>query len=86
MDKLNTKSIVARVKAETPAFWKKIRNLMIVCGSIGAALEALPEKYTNWMPENTSGMMIVAGVIGASLASMTVKDTKKAEDKIREDK
>lgn len=74
MEKLNTQSILERVKSETPIFWKKIRALMISCGVIGGAIVVLPVDYTSFLPENTGGILITIGAIGTALASMTVKD------------
>jgi hypothetical protein len=74
-EKLNTQSVIARVKSETPRFWKKIRTLMIACGGLGITLTALKQEYImEWLPAETCHYLIVAGAIGTMLASLTVKD------------
>lgn len=74
MNNLNTQTIIDRVKAETPVFWKKIRYVMVSCGAVGAALIALPVEYISFLPSNTGGVFVTIGAIGTALASMTVKD------------
>lgn len=71
MDNLNT--FGKRLKAETPVFWKKIRNGMISCLAVGLGLAALPTAYTEWMPDNICGILITIGTVGTILAQSTVK-------------
>lgn len=80
MEKLNINTIVARVKSETPIFWKKVRALMLTIGGIGAAIKAavsaelivLPigfdAEYINWA--------ILIGLVGTTLATLTSEQKK----------
>lgn len=80
MEKLTVQSLYNRLKAEVPYFWKQIRRIMIVCGSIGGAIAALPEKYISFLPSNTAGVLITIGVVGTTLASLTCGPGTKPEN------
>ena len=78
IDKLNLKSVGARLKQKTPPFWAKLRKWMIGCGALGAALYAVPAEHMQWIPhklQNLDSILITIGVVGATLSSLTVKDT-----------
>lgn len=72
-------SIVKRLKSETPRFWKKIRNIMLVCGTVGGALLSVPVEYTiqiyKIVPEHLAGTLFTIGAVGTALASLTKTDT-----------
>lgn len=74
-EKLNFKSIAKRLKSETPKFWKQIRNIMIGCGTVGAALMALPAEQTVWLctwaPDHIAGTLVTIGAVGTALSSLT---------------
>ncbi len=80
MENLSIKSIYIRLKSETPRFWKKIRTIMITCGSIGGALVAIPAEYTiaiyQYIPGSLPGTLFTIGAVGTALASMTRMDNK----------
>ncbi|MES2287540.1 MAG: hypothetical protein V4547_17735 [Bacteroidota bacterium] len=71
-DKLNIGSIVERLKAETPPFWKKIRNLGIGIGAAGTALVVAKQQFVmEWLSEPFCEKMIVIGVVCTALSTMT---------------
>jgi len=72
MNKVNAKTVWARITSKTPVFFKKVRWYMVSCGAIGTALTALPAEQTAWMPVNTSGMLIAVGAVGTVLTSLAV--------------
>ncbi len=76
-EKFNLLTIWARLQSETPRFWKKLRQWMIGCGVVGAAIVAIPAEYTTWLytwaPANIGGTMITIGAVGTALASLTKK-------------
>ena len=80
-EKIDLKNIVGRLKSETPRFWKKIRNLMIACGTVGGALIAVPAEYTvqiyQHIPETLPGTLFTIGAVGTALASLTKTDSPK---------
>lgn len=80
MDNITIITVYQRLKSSTPKFWKKVRWMMVACGSIGAAIMALPKEYTVWVPQNIPGMLMTAGAIGTALASLTVQDAKQKSD------
>lgn len=72
MDKLNLKSIVERIKAKTPPFWKKIRAVGISIGAVGTALIGAKQMYVlAWLSEPLCQKMIVIGVVATTLSSLT---------------
>lgn len=71
MDKLNFASIFQRIKAKTPPFWKRVRTLMITLGAVGAAIAALPDENTSWLPNDLANAFITIGTVGAVLSSLT---------------
>lgn len=78
MENLNLKTILARLRADTPKFWKKIRNWMVGCGTIGGALIAIPADYTtaiyNILPASLGGTLFTIGAVGTALASLAKTD------------
>lgn len=72
---------IARIKAKTPPFFKKVRALAITMGSIGAALMVAKMQYDMvWLPEKYVEWLIVAGVVGAALAQTTAEKPPKSND------
>lgn len=74
MDKL-----VKRWKAETPDFWKKVGNIGISIGAIGAILVSgtivLPAAVVT-----VGGYMVAAGSVAKILSKLTVVDASVLED------
>ncbi len=76
MEKFTVKTIIERVKSETPIFWKKIRRIGIGAGLVGGAVKAAIETHSmdlNWMQPDYYNSMILVGVIFASLASLAAE-------------
>lgn len=75
---LTLKNIVKRFKSETPLFWKKVRNIMLICGTVGGALLSVPIEHTiqiyKYVPQHLPGTLFTIGAVGTALASMTKKD------------
>jgi hypothetical protein len=75
MDKLSWNSLIARIKSETPPFWKNLRKWMVGCGVIGAALAAIPDEHLMWIPEkfrHVPSILLTLGAIGTALSSLAV--------------
>jgi len=72
MNKVNPKTVWARITSSTPVFFRKVRWYMVSCGAIGTALAALPSEQTAWLPINTSSMLITVGAVGTVLTSLAV--------------
>lgn len=75
MDRLNPSVVLARIKSETPRFWKVLRRYMIGCGVLGATLMAVKIQYTmEWLPDKVCEYLIVIGTVGTTIASLTATD------------
>lgn len=75
MDRLNLSVVLARVKSETPRFWKVVRRYMVGAGTLGATLMTLKIQYTmTWVPDKICEYLIVIGSAGTLLASLTASD------------
>jgi hypothetical protein len=72
-EKVNFKSLKARLLADIPYFWKVIRRWMIGCGTVGTALVAVPDSYVPPIVKKIAGYMVAIGVVGTALATLTVK-------------
>lgn len=77
MKYLSATNIYHRLKAESPTFFHKLRNLMVALGTAGAALIAAQTMYPeqmSFLPSSVGGYLVTAGVLGTFLTSLTVKD------------
>ena len=75
MKKANEMSVVDRLNAPTPPFFKKLRTIGIMVGVVGGALAAAPVA----LPVATvslSGYLITAGTILTAVSSVTVEESK----------
>jgi hypothetical protein len=75
MDKITLTSLVARIKAETPIFWKKVRYIMVSLGTIGAVLKTTIETNSmefNFIKADYYNLAILIGAIGTAMASLTI--------------
>lgn len=82
MERLTFKTIYARIKAETPIFWKKVRTLAAWIGAIGAAAKVAIETHSmdlEWMKPDYYNSMILIGAMAAGLASLAVEHPKTNE-------
>lgn len=70
MEKLNLKSIKARLKADTPLFWKQVRRWMIGCGTVGTGLASSGIQLPGILLHAPEALITI-GVVGTSLASLT---------------
>lgn len=79
-DNLSPQNLGDRLKAPTPTFWKKIRNTMIVVGTVGAALlsagASLPPTIAALAP-----YLLTAGIVGSALPNLARKSP---EDSVNE--
>lgn len=74
MNKVSLKTLKARILAETPIFWKKIRFICISIGSIGISLKATVETNSmqfDWLQPKHYNLAILIGALGTTFASLT---------------
>ncbi len=71
-------NIITRVKAPTPIFFKKLRNLSLVLAGVGSALLAAPVAVPVLIAK-FAGYLTVAGSIGAAV-SQAVTTTDEQQD------
>ena len=74
MDKITLTSLKARIKAETPIFWKKVRYIMVSLGTIGMALKTTIETNSmelDFIKADWYNLAILVGAIGTAMASLT---------------
>lgn len=75
MKKANEMSVVDRLNAPTPPFFKKLRTIGIMVGVVGGALAAAPIALPVAIV-SLSGYLITAGSILTAVSSITVDDSK----------
>lgn len=73
MKKANEMSIVDRINAPTPPFFKKLRTIGIVVGIVGGALATAPVALPVAIV-SLSGYLITAGTIITTISQITVED------------
>ena len=64
------------IKAETPPFWKKIRNIMITIGAVSGTLIATAATGGIALPAillTIANYGVVIGVVGTTLSQATAK-------------
>lgn len=68
-DNLSPKNLANRLNSKTPKFWKKVRNVMILLGTIGGALMSggaiLPPAIATVAP-----YLLTAGIVGSALPAL----------------
>ena len=74
--------ILDRIKAPTPKWWKKVRNVMIVVAGVSGALLTLPI-----LPAGVVTALTYTAVISGTIAgtAQVTKDQKAEEKKKKED-
>lgn len=77
MKKANEMSVVDRLNAPTPPFFKKLRTIGIVVGVVGGALATAPVALPVAIV-SLSGYLLTAGSILTAVSSITVDES---EDK-----
>ena len=75
MKKANEMSVVDRLNAPTPPFFKKLRTIGIMVGVIGGAIAAAPVALPVAIV-SLSGYLITAGTILTAVSSVTVEESK----------
>jgi hypothetical protein len=75
----NEMSVIERVKATTPPFFKKLRSVGIMVGVVGGALASAPIVLPAGIIA-LSGYLITAGAVITAVSSVTV-DTEKSPEK-----
>ncbi len=63
------KTLIQRFKTETPIFWKKVRGIMVIIGTISGALIAAPGVPAIII--TIAGYGVTVGVVGTILSSLT---------------
>ncbi len=73
--------IVARIKSETPPFFKKVRGYAIALSGAGGSLMTLKSQYNIiWLPQRPLEYLIIAGIFITLTASVTSKTPPHKED------
>lgn len=68
------KTIIGRLKSDTPVFFKNLRTIGITLGSIGGVIVAAPVALPAIII-SIGGYLIVGGSVIASVSQLTKKDT-----------
>lgn len=74
---LTLKNIYHRFVAEGPTFFKKLRQFLLFCSTLGVSLAAARSMYAEqlaFIPTQIDGYLIAMGLIGAAVASLTVNN------------
>ena len=74
MKKVNEMSVVDRINAPTPPFFKKLRSIGIMVGIIGGALATAPVALPVAIV-SLSGYLITAGSVLTAVSSVTVDES-----------
>jgi hypothetical protein len=69
------KQIIERVKAPTPTFFKKLRNIGLVLTAVGATIAASPVALPILLV-NVAGYLAVAGGVVSAVSQTTMKNDK----------
>lgn len=77
-DNLNPKNIKRRMKAETPPFWKTVRNIAIAVGAVSATVLTAPITLPAAIITAAGYGALVSGIV-ATVAQTTTN--KRIEDK-----
>jgi hypothetical protein len=72
-------NIISRVKAPTPLFFKKLRNVSLILAGLGGALLSTPVAVPALIAK-FAGYLAVAGSVGAAVSqSVTTGDEQQQE-------
>lgn len=71
--KTQKKSVMERIGAPTPSFFKTIRNWGIVLGAIGGTLVTVPVALPAWLL-GAAKILVVAGSVAAGVSQTAVRD------------
>lgn len=81
---ITLKNIIARLKSESPTFFKKLKGWGLSISAFGGVLVAAKEaseKYMLWLPDNVPGYLIAIGATLAFVSTLTVNDVKENDVK-----
>ncbi|MFC5282011.1 hypothetical protein [Pedobacter alpinus] len=67
---MKNKSIIERINAPTPKFFKKLRNIGLTLGSIGVAILAAPIALPAVLT-TVAGYFATVGLVASAVASVT---------------
>jgi hypothetical protein len=74
-------NIIERVKAPTPTFFKKLRNISLVCTALAASLLSAPVALP-LLVLKIAGYVAVAGAVGSTVSqAVTSEEAKPAKTK-----
>lgn len=68
-------TLITRMQLPTPAFFKKIRNIGIVLGAVGAAVIGAPVALPAILLK-LAGYLVVAGTVAGTVSQAAVKNDK----------
>ena len=68
------KNLQQRWSSKTPTFWKKMKKIGIIAGTIGGIIIASPIALPALLV-SASGYLILAGTVTATLSQLTVEST-----------
>lgn len=66
-------NIIERVKAPTPTFFKKLRNISLLCTALGASLLTAPVALPLLLLK-IAGYVAVAGAVGSTVSQAVTSD------------
>jgi len=69
----NNKSIMERIMAPTPSFFRKIRNIGLTMGAVGAALLSAPITLPAVFV-SVAGYMATAGLVATAISQAVYKE------------
>ena len=71
MKAVNT--VITRMRRQTPTFFKKIRNIGLMLGAIGASIIAAPVALPVILVK-IAGYLVVAGAVASGVSQTAVKN------------
>jgi len=77
------KEIINRLKADTPVFFKRLRNVALAVSGASAAAtiyyQQLPQAVIDFVPAKIIKGLIIAGIVAAFVAQLTKTDQTPAQ-------
>jgi uncharacterized transporter YbjL len=68
-------TVIKRMKRPTPSFFKKLRNIGLALGAIGAAIISAPVAIPALLIK-VAGYLVVAGTVAGAVSQTAVKNDK----------
>lgn len=72
-------NLIARVKAPTPLFFKKLRNASMILAGLGGVLMSTPVVIPALVAK-FAGYLAVAGSVGAAVSQAVTKDEEQQQE------